>query len=125
MKRKIICRKRRLETMEDSSELMREFGGISNRHFLNNEIVMLQLSESNETLGGTIRGMLPFIDLGFRHISYEDYNHVYLVNEDEFSTHPPTFTKEEIDKILSLPPNSPVKVRDNLEPVVLYYFTIE
>jgi hypothetical protein len=98
---------------------------IGEKAFQENHIVLIQLSESNETLAGTIEGLKPYFDLGYTHVAYSDYNHVYLLQGENFYKEPPMFTKDEIDKLLSEPPNTPVTLRENLEPVALYYFTIE
>lgn len=110
------------------------------------EIAIIQLTESNETFRGTVEGLLPLFKLGYDHIVYSDLNHVYLLNSIDYYTlcktvdsyyydlfnhyEPddiklPVFTKEEIDSLLSEPPNSAVDIRKRFPAVRLFYYEIE
>jgi hypothetical protein len=100
---------------------------IAEKAFQEDFIALIEVSEKTETFKDTFEGLLPFFNMGYDFIAYADNQHdkIYLLESSQYHPKPPTFTKEEIDKVLSLPPNSPVHLRDNLEPVAIYHFEIE
>jgi hypothetical protein len=89
----------------------------------NNCIAIIKVTETNETLSGTLYGLIPFIQAGYIHVVYEDVSGVYLTNPEEFDDL--KLTRKEIDKLLDNPPNKPVTVRGDLKQLTLYYFDIE
>jgi hypothetical protein len=89
----------------------------------NNCIPILKITETNETLGGTLHGLIPFIQAGYTHVVYEEASGVFVMNPEEFDDF--RLTRKEIDKLLENPPNKPTTVREDLNQLTLYYFDIE